>query len=261
MKKPAIAALAVGLLILIPLMFIGFLASNQNSFKIPHRFEKIKIDMNEKVRTEEVVYKKMLKAATRVDIMVQCDVDSNSSISIISDKKIIGSNVNKLNYQINKLTGNSSMSMSLILQPGNYSISISNNKTKGSIMIGYEEKKMSTSEYERLKRIDSGELDNPPKGYENIYSADLTGLNTKQKSVYTLTLDRMQKIGISVYTNATKGDMTVDFIGNYNNNTGLVFANTNHICDQLITTLPKGTYEFKLTSDDADGQVSIFIKK
>jgi hypothetical protein len=261
MRKLLTAILIICLLIGIPLMIIDRIDTGNGTFKIPSGYKKIKIDLQEKVRKNELIYEKELKVPTRVNIMVQCDSDSKSFLHVSSEKKILGNSKKEEDYQINKLTGNSSMSMTYILQPGKYSITITNPKVEGTVMLGYNEKAVETSEYERLSKIDSGDLNNPPEGYEKVYSADLSGLNCKQEGVYTLTLDRTQKIGISVYTNTTKGNVSVDFIGDSSNFTGLVYPGISNICDQLITTQTKGTYVFKLNCEDADGQVVIYMKK
>jgi hypothetical protein len=119
---------------------------------------------------------------------------------------------------------------------------------------------MKASEYERLMKVDQGDLDNPPEGYEKVYIADLSELNCKEDIVYTLTLDRTQKVGFSLYTNSTKGNVSVDFAGENSNFYGLINS-FYKIEDRMENTYSKGTYEFKLTSNNADGQVYIYIKK
>lgn len=259
MKRFLIVIVIICFMIGIPLLIIDRLAMN-GDFKIPGNYNMIKVDLNDKVRSNEIVYTKKLNTAAKVRFMIQCDSDAQGSIQIASEQKILGSNFKEETIMLMKVTGSQSMNPELILQPGNYSITVTNEKTEGTMIIGYNEKELPAAEYERLKKVDGGELNNPPEGYEKIYSATLSGLSCKEEKIYTLQLDHIQKIGIAVYSSATKGNLSVDFLGKNNNFIGMVSPGVANIYE-MENSFATGTYEFKLTSDGADGQVYIFLKK
>lgn len=261
MKKIIIGILGLCLLVGIPFMIMDLLAEDNGAFNIPSGYKKIEVNLNEKARKHELVYTKELKNAAEISFMIQCDTDIQSIISIESDKKLIGSSTDKEVFDIRKITGSSYLSPKMLLQPGKYSIRITNVQTDGEIVIGYKEKELKEAEYKRLLKIDNGELNNPPKGYELVYSSDLSDLDYDNKEVYTLTLERARKTGISVYTNASTGIVSVDFMGENSNFTGLVTPKLHYICDQMENIFQKGTYKIHLTSENAKGQIYIFIKK
>ena len=54
--------------------------------------------------------------------------------------------------------------------------------------------------------------------------------------------------------------MSVDFVGSTSSFLGLV--NTEHrICDQLVLSLSPREYQVRLTCQDADGQLYVFLKE
>lgn len=261
MKKLIIIILAGCLLIGVPFMVLDYLSVRNGEFNIPAGYEKIRISLEEKARTNETVYTKELTGATEVSFMIQSNSDINSTIKISCDKKLIGNNNYEETYQISQMTGNSYLSPKLLLQPGRYTITVTNTQTSGSIMIGYQEKPLAEREYQRLLKIEEGDLNNPPEGYELAYHSELAGLDCESETVYTLTLDHSQKIGIAAYTNATEGNVSVDFIGDNSNFIGIISPKFHMICDGIENSFRQGEYKIKLTSRNADGEVYIFIKK
>lgn len=260
MKKFVFGILIICLLIGIPLIIMDKLASEKGIFKVPVGYEKIEIDLNKKSRDNEYVFSKSFDSPKFVDFFIQSDSEIENSLIISSDHKIIGKDSQEINYKVGKLIKNESMSSHLLLDKGKCTVSLTSKKSKGKIMIGYREKSIDASEYERLKKIDGGELDNPPEGYKKIYSVDLSGLSYKSNTIYTLALDRTQEIGLCIYTNSKKGNVSVDFGGEKTNYYGLIYSDYNSICDQMETTLGRGKYEIKLNSEGADGQLYVFIK-
>lgn len=260
-KKYIIILLGICLLIGIPFIGMDLLSKDAGNFNNHYIYKKIKIDLKEKSRENETVLVKELSSATELSLEIQSDSDSMSYVSISSDQKLIGSNGKEERYGIRDMTGNSYVSPTLLLQPGKYEIKVTNTQAEGKLVIGYKEKKIDDKDYERLLKVDSGDLNNPPEGYELVYSGDLSGLNCSKKVVYSLSINHNQDIGICVYTNSSKGNATVDFIGKNNNFTGLVTPKSHAICEQTEGTFPAGDYEFQLTSENADGQMYIFIKK
>ncbi len=261
MKKLIIIVLAACLLIGIPFIIMDRIAENNGDFNIPSWYETVRIKLEEKARNSEVVYTKELTNATVVSFMIQSNSQTDSTIRISSDKKLIGSNTHEETFMISNMTGKSYLSPKMILQPGTYTITVTSKKTEGVVMIGYQETELNSSEYERLLKIDQGDLNNPPEGYELAYSTKLSGLDCTQETVYSLSLDRSKNIGIAVYTNATTGKATVDFQGTYSNFIGLVTPKVHTICEQMESTFQRGDYEIQLTSKNADGEIYIFIKK
>jgi hypothetical protein len=261
MKKFIFGILAACLLIGLPFIVMDALAQENSNFKIPSGYEKVTIHLNEKVRNMETVYTKELKEPTEVNIVMQSDSDIQNKVVIASDQKILGSNGKEQTFQIKDVVGYSYLTSKIIFKPGIYTIKVTSAKTEGDIVIGFKENTISSSEFERLLKIESGELNHAPEGYEEVYHTDLSGLNVKDQTVYSLTLDRTRKIGICIYTNATKGNCSVDFIGETSQYYGLINPGIQSICDRLENTLSKGTYEIKLSSNNADGQVYIFLKK
>lgn len=261
MKKIMIGILGICLLVGVPFIIMDLLAGSSGVFHTSPGYKRIELDLGEKARDDEVVYTKELKHAAEISFMIQSDADAESSVSIESDEKFLGSDTNKESCPVGNMTGTSYLSPKMLLQPGKYTIKVTNIQTGGKLMIGYKERKLETAEYERLLKIDKGELNNPPEGYELVYSADLSGLAYNQEVIYDLTLNHSQKVGISVYTNASSGKVSVDFAGESNSFIGLVTPKVHYICDRLENTFGKGNYKIRLSSEDADGQIYIFIKK
>jgi len=261
MKKFIVGILVICLIIGMPLIAMDALAGKNGKFNIPMGYKKLSIDLSEKSRNNETVFTKELKEPTKLNLRIQGDTKAECNVTVTCDTKIIGTNMNEETYTVRNMTGNSYISHELFVGAGKYTIKVTNQKTEGQIVIGYREKTIETSEYERLKKIDSGHLDNPPESYEKIYSADLSGKNISGETIYTLKLDHAQKVGISVYTSATKGNVSVDFIGQNSSYIGLVYPNIRNICDQLENTYQRGIYDISVTSTDADGELYIFLKK
>lgn len=54
--------------------------------------------------------------------------------------------------------------------------------------------------------------------------------------------------------------MSVDFVGSTFRFRGLV-STEHRMCDQLELTLPRGEYQVKLSCQEADGQLYVFLKE
>lgn len=260
MKNIIFGILIICLLIGIPLIIMDQLSTEKGIFNIPSGYEKIEIDLNE-ARTNEIVFSKAIENPELVEFCIQSDSEVENTLKIASDSRILGKGTSEISLSIGEVIKNSAISSSLLLKGGKYTITLSNKKLKGKIMIGYREKVMKASEFERLEKIDQGDLDNPPEGYKKVYCTELPGLSYNDNTIYTLTLDRTKKVGLCIYMNSKQGNVSVDFEGENSNYMGLVYTKYNSICDQMEQTLGRGTYDVKLNCKNADGQLYVFIKE
>lgn len=88
----------------------------------------------------------------------------------------------------------------------------------------------------------------------------LPGLEVQNQVIYSLSVKNSETIGISVYTSAKQGMVSVDMAGGTSNWTSLV-STEHRICDQMEVSPPAGEYQIKLTCADADGQLYVFVKR
>lgn len=259
MKKTIYSILIFSLVIGFVLIIMDGL--NEDDFKVPSRFEKVVVDLNDQFGTDVLLFTKELNVPSTVEIFLQSDDESEKNIKIVSESEILGFSSREVNYKVGKYTGNARISGTFTMGKGKYSVYLTSEKTEGKLVIGHQETVEEPSEFERLHKIHNGELNNPPEGYAEIFSTDLTEKNFKDEVIYTLSLDTPRNIGLSVYTSAKQGIVSVDFIGKSSNFIGLANSQFNRICDQLETTLTSGEYQFKLTCENADGQLYIFLKQ
>jgi len=235
--------------------------SDWDGFNVPSRFEKVTVDLSDQFGTDVLLFRKELNVPSTVEFFIQSNDDSAKNVKIVCESEILGFSSNEIEYTVTKLTGNSCIASTLSMNKGGYSVYLTSEKAEGKLVIGHQEKAADPSEFERLYKIHNGDLNNPPEGYEKIYSTSLAGKSCKDEVIYTLSLDTARNIGLSVYTSAKQGTVSVDFIGEYSNFTGLVHPQYGRICDQLEATLAPGEYRMKLTCENADGQLYVFIKK
>lgn len=261
MKKTVYAILIFSLIIGLPLIILDIIDKNKDEFIIPPRFRKVVVDLSDRARTNELLFENELEVPSRVEFFIQSDATGEKNVKVISDSEILGLKSREINFKIGNFTGNASILATFIIDAGKYSVYLTSEKTNGKIAIGYQETSKEVSEFERLLKIHNGDLNNPPNGYEEIFSTDLTGRSCKDEIIYTLSLNKTKNIGLSIYTSSQQGNVSVDFIGKSTSYIGLGHPAHNRICDQLETTLPVGEYQFKLTCENADGQLYIFLKQ
>lgn len=260
MKKTVFGILIICLLIGIPLIILDAFPNAKGQFTIPSDYSKIVIDLNEKTRDNEVVFSSILETPRGIDLYIQSDSSEEKIIEIASEHKIIGKPDNKYHFSVNQVTNNMANTLNQIYNAGQFTISLTNRQAEGKLVIGYRERTISSSEIERLLKIDSGDLDNPPAGYEKVYSTDLSGMDCKDEVLYTFTLDKTQTFGLSVYSHVEEGSLSVDFIGENTSYYGLVYSK-NSLCDQMEIPLEKGEYQVRLNCENVDGKLIVFAKK
>ncbi|NLM45494.1 MAG: hypothetical protein GX200_01640 [Firmicutes bacterium] len=261
MKKSVFAILRLCVIVGVLLVALDALDKSKGKFNLPSRFEKVIVDLSEKARNNELLFTNALDVPSKVEFMLQSDAEGEKEVKIVSEAEILGLKSREANFKVGKFTGNSSISAAFIMGKGSYSVYLTSEKKSGEIAIGHQESAVEISEFERLLKIHKGDLNNPPKGYVEIYSTDLAGRSSNEEVIYTLQLDKNKEIGLSVYTSAKQGIVSVDFSGENVHYIGLVHSEHNRICDQLQTTLPAGEYQIKLTCENADGQLYVFLKE
>ena len=197
MKKTVYAILIFSLIIGLPLMILDVLAKNNDEFSIPSRFEKVVVDLGDKARTKELLFTNELEVPSSVEFKIQSNTASEKNMTIISEMDILGLGTREINFKVGNLIGASSISSTFIMDKGKYSVYLTSEKTDGKIAIGYQEAAKEAPEFERLSKIHKGDLDNPPKGYQEIFSTDLTGRSSNDEVIYTLSLDKTMDIGLS----------------------------------------------------------------
>lgn len=236
-------------------------AMSGDGFNVPTRFEKVTVDLNAQFGTDVLIFSKKLDVPSTVEFFIQSDDAGMKNIRIVSESEILGLSSKEINHMVGRITGNACMASTLTLDKGGYSIYLTSEKASGKLVIGHQETEKEPSEFERLYKIHNGEANNPPEGYVEIYSTDLAGKSCKDEVIYTLTLDAAKNIGLSVYTSSRQGTVSVDFIGKNSSYYGMVHPELNRICDQMEVSLSPGEYQLKLTCENADGQLYVFMKQ
>ena len=260
MKKTVYSILIITLFIGLGLIITEQLTKDRNVFKVPSGYHKEIIDLSDHTRSDELLFSRELESPSTVEIFIQSDNDSDKIIKIISDSAILGRKSNEDVLPVKKYTDNQYVSSTYLFNKGEYSVYLTSECADGKLVIGYRETPKELTEYERLSKIDKGELNNPPEGYSLVYSADLSGVSYNDELVHTLSLNESKKIGISIYTSSMQGNLSVNLIGESFGYYGLV-SPEQRICDQLDMVLSPGEYQFKVDCEDTDGQVYIFIKQ
>lgn len=261
MKKSVYFILIICLIIGVPMIVLDVMALPKDVFYVPSRFEKVVIDLSDKARTDELLFTNELEMPSTVEFFMQSDVEGEKIVKVVSESEILGFNSREVSWRVGRLTGNASTSATFTMGAGKYSVYLTSEKAGGKLAIGYQETAKEKSEFERLYEIHKGNLNNPPQGYVEIFSTDLTGQIFQNEVIYTLSVDKTKNVGLSVYTSSKQGNVSVDIIGASSSYFGLVHPEHNRICDQLETTLPAGEYQFKLTCENAEGELYIFLKQ
>lgn len=259
-KQTVYKILVMSLMIGLPLMILDGISKQKVEFMVPERFETMIVDLSDQNRVNELLFEREIDVPTGIEFFIQSDTASEKTVKVVSESEILGTNRHEINMVVGKVTGTASTAVSFIMDAGKYSVYLTNEKMEGKIAIGYQENPTKLSEFERLLKIHQGELNNPPAGYKEIYATELTGRSCQGETFYTLSLTEPTNIGISVYTSANQGDVSVDLIGSSSSYYGLAHPQSSRICDQLEATLPAGEYLFKLNCNNADGQVYVFLK-
>jgi len=259
MKKTVYSILICSLVVGFGLIIMDGL--DKDEFNIPSRFEKVIVDLSDQFGSDVLLFTKDLHVPSNVEFFIQSDNISEKNVKIVSESEILGFSSKEVNYTVGRYIGNSCIASTFTMDKGKYSVYLTSEKTKGKLVIGHQETAKESSEFERLYKIHNGELNNPPEGYAEIYSSNLTEKSCKDEVIYTLSLNTTKRIGLSVYTSSKQGTVSVDFIGKSSNFIGLINTQFNRICDQLETTLSPGEYQLKLTCENADGQLYIFLKQ
>jgi len=242
-KKTVYSILIISLVIGVCLIILDSKGNDQ--FNIPSRFEKVIIDLSSQSGTDVLLFTKELDVPSTVEFFIQSDNETPKNIKVVSESEILGINGREVNFTVGKVTGNACVASTFVMDKGRYSVYLTSEKTKGKLAIGHQETAKEPAEFDRLYKIHNGDLNNPPEGYIEIFSTDLTGKSYRDEVIYTLSLDTAKDIGLSVYTSARQGTVSVDFIGKSSDFTGLVHPQFNRICDQLEATLPPDEYQCK----------------
>jgi len=259
MKKTIYSILIISLVVGFVLIIMDGL--NRDDFKVPSRFEKVIVDLNEQFGTDVLLFTKELNVPSTVEFFIQSDDESPKNVKIVSESEILGLYAREVDFTVGKLTGDARIAGTFTMDKGRYSVYVTSDKAVGKLVVGLQETAKEPSDFERLYKIHNGELNNPPEGYVEVFSTHLTEKSWKDEVIYSLSLDATRNIGLSVYTSAKQGSVSVDFIGQSSNFMGLIHPQLNRICDQLETTLSPGEYQIKLTCENADGQLYVFLKQ
>lgn len=260
MKKTISFILIFSLVVGLGLIIMDALSGN-DGFDVPTWYETVTVDLDKQFGTDVLIFSEKLDVPSTVDFFIQSDDASIKNIRIVSESEILGLSGKEINFMVGRVTGNSCIARTLTLDKGGYSVYLTSSKANGKLVIGHQEREKAPSEFERLYKIHNGEINNPPEGYAEIYSTDLAGKNCKSEVIYTLSLDTAKNIGLSVYTSSRQGTVSVDFIGKSSSYYGLIHPELNRICDQMEVSLSPGEYQLKLTCENADGQLYVFMKQ
>ena len=200
MKKTVFAILILCLAVGLPLMALDLQQRGLNKFRVPQRFAKITVDLNTHDRTDELLLERQLSEPAKVEIMMQSDSAALKQVRFVAESEILGLGQPELEFMVGQVTGTASMASTTVLPAGRYAIYLTSHKHAGQLVIGYQEHPIDPAEFVRLSRIHQGDLNNPPSGYTEVFSADLTELEVQNQVIYSLSVKNSETIGISVYT-------------------------------------------------------------
>ena len=174
MKKTVFAILILCLAVGLPLMALDLQQRGLNKFRVPQRFAKITVDLNTHDRTDELLLERQLSEPAKVEIMMQSDSAALKQVRFVAESEILGLGQPELEFMVGQVTGTASMASTTVLPAGRYAIYLTSHKHAGQLVIGYQEHPIDPAEFVRLSRIHQGDLNNPPSGYTEVFSADLT---------------------------------------------------------------------------------------
>jgi len=221
----------------------------------PHGFNKffvIKKKNNDK-NTEEYEFK--VDKPTIFQFFVSPNFHGEKTVKFVSPKRIIGLYTNEITI----LEGNYGNSqVSLLLTPATYKFLV-DFQIKGASIYFYTNIYIPDNEYvERLVKIDSGNIYNPPKGYREIFRTNLSKLNVNNLSIAKFTIQNSGNYGICAYSTKSKGKFSLKLVGGgYKGvdllNEGRLFS------DQIFLYLPPSSYEILLSSYEAHANIVIYL--
>lgn len=259
MRKRVFIALVLSLLVGVPLMVLDLLHKNDSTFFIPEGFQTIAVDLSTTERIEELILERELLTPSNVEIRVQSDSLGLKHLKVLSNSGILGHAEDHVDFLVERYTGPEWSSVNLLLPPGKYAVYLTSPQEKGQLVLNYREVPTDQAQFERLFKIHGGDLNHPPAQYKEVFSTELTGRQLDNEVVYEFSFSSRQSFGLSAYTSATKGMVSVDLIGEGVSWIGLV-SPENRICDQLEITLNPGTYEIRVSCSEADGALNVFVK-
>lgn len=259
MKKTVFLIIILSLAVGLPLMVLDVLQGGTSQFKVPERFEQVIVDLGTGAKNNELILERNLAVPSTVELFLQSDAEGLKQIKLVSEGEILGQDGREVEFLLERIVGNASSSATLLLEPGSYRVYLTSDQLKGKMVLGYQETPKEEREFQRLSQIHQGRLNNPPPGYREIYSTELTGLEVADELIYTLSVTEQQDVGLSIYTSASEGTLQVDLVHNQGGWFSLVSPDR-RICDQLETTLRPGEYQFRLTAHNADGELIIYLK-
>jgi len=259
-KKVVFTILIVSLAIGLPFMVLDFLYKGAKEFRVPEELEKLVVDLGTGERDGELLLERYLPVPSTVELFFQSNTEGPKHLRLKSEGEMLGRTTPEVGFVVGRYTGTQSASASLVLAPGRYALYLTSGKEEGQLIVGYREIPIDQAEFARLSKIHGGDLNNPPSGYKDVYSAHLAGLDAHDEAIYTISTEKALDLGLSIYTSAQQGTVSVDFVGSTFRFLGLV-STEHRMCDQLELTLPRGEYQVKLSCQEADGQLYVFLKE
>ncbi len=205
----------------------------------------------------DVIYSLDLKSPMLEHFYILSQFEGDKWIKLKGDKKIIGVN----GTAIDLIKGDYAVAQSsFLLKSGRYIISAENPFIKGELTLYVSNEKPDLKTYRRLLMIDEGDLNNPPEGYENIYSSN-SGIPEKTNVIiYSFNVGSTIKEAFSIYGKISEGKLSVRLKGG--NIRDFEFINENHpMSDQCSLFLEKGSYSIWIFTDGFKGRLAVFRKK
>jgi len=182
--------------------------------------------------------------------------DGEKWLVLRSKKKLIGINSNELNL----LKGDYwSASASLLLDSGSYQVLALNPELRGEIVLYISNQPADKDMIKRMVKIDRGDLNNPPPGYERVFYTNLGKLDVSSDfNAISLKVTNNIIFSFSVYSNIRRGKLSVRFKGS--NLREIEIINEEHpVSDCSTINVNKGIYSFRVIAESADGELVIFI--
>lgn len=276
MKRLVFVIICICLLIGLPLILLQVFSNeyktdcqfglvnyvNKGDLMIPTDYTKrIIIDLKGKERSNELVYTIHLASAKIIDFFIQTDSSGYKKIDINNTNNLIGTDDNTYRCfeGTNKVYKGSNTTKTLYTKGGDVQIIVSNTQNTGKLYIYFRERKISSSDVERLCSIDGGNLENAPDGYQKVCTVKLDEGRNNDKIIYTFELKHDQEVGFCAYTDSKAGNVKLSLVGEHTFS-DLNISGDSLICDQFIRRLPKGVYEIHLTNEKTDGITDLFVK-
>lgn len=208
-----------------------------------------------KENTNDITFELKVDRPAVYQFFVAPNFNGNKFVKLSAENRFIGLYTNEITI----LEGNYGNSqVGLLLMPATYKFYV-NISINGASIYFYTNIITPDENYiERLVKIDSGQIYNPPEGYKELYRTNLTGLKLNNSTVARFEIKKAGEYGFSAYSTKTKGRFSLRLVGGGYKGVDLL-NETRLISDQISLYLSPANYEVLLSTYDAKANIVLYI--